>query len=204
MNIDDAYKIENYMTKRELGYLVDTVGKITNKTGAIVNIGVYFGASCAALLLGMQKHGIAGPLFAIDTFRYHNAGPPKLKPFRERMDVPWGPDFLEQVKSNLVPFAGDKEICYFQCFSDDFSLDVVDGISLILIDGDHTTHGCLLDALKYSQKLIDDGIMLFHDYTNFPAVQAAVALFTEIRSDFVMEDGCDSIAMLGKKCSLQP
>jgi len=203
MNIKDAYRIKNHMTMGELEYLVGAVGEVPDKTKAIVNIGVYYGASCAALLLGMQKHGITGPLFAIGTFRYHNAGLPKVIPFRERTDVRWGDDLMEQVKSNLAPFADDKEIHLARCFSDDFQLSGINGISFAFVDGDHTTHGCLLDALKYSQAVIHDGIMLFHDWGNFQSVRDAVAHFTSIRTDFRIEHNLESIAVV-RKCLAQP
>lgn len=199
MKIEDACKIKNYMSSSELKYLMDAVGRITDKTKAIVNVGVYYGASSATLLLGMQEHGITGPLFCIDIFRYHNAGAPKMKPFRERTDVPWSDTFLEQAKGNIAPFLDGKNIRYIECFSDDFSLTMVEGISLIFIDGDHSVHGCLLDALKYSQKVINGGFMLFHDYTTFTSVKRAVTIFTEIRPDFKLEGCYCSIAVVQKQ-----
>lgn len=191
-------KIKGLHKPSELEFLKDIVGLVPDKAKAIVNIGVYYGASSAALLEGMRRFGITGPLYCVDVFRYHNAGKPKVKPFRERTDVPWSENFLEKVKTNLAPFAGEVKVHYVQCFSDDFDLSVVDGISLIFIDADHTTHGCLLDALKYSQKAVAGGYMLFHDYTAFKSVKRAVTLFTQIRPDFKLRRVYNSIAIVRK------
>ncbi len=194
--IEDIYKIKKCMNEGHLLYLMNTLELIQGKSKAIVNIGVYYGASAAALLLGMQKFNITGPLYCIGTYKYHNAGKPKLKPFRERTDVEWSDDFLEQVKQNLKPFVGTKEVIYSRCFSDDFYLEDIDGISLVFIDADHTTHGCLLDALKYSQKVILGGRMIFHDYNHFQTVRTAIDLFLKIRPDFRLESTSGGLAVL--------
>lgn len=199
MKIEDTYKIKGIISPEELKFLKDVTSRVTDKTKAVVNVGVYYGASSAALLLGMQEHGITGPLFCIDVFRYHNAGAPKMKPFRERTDVPWSTLFIEQAIKNITPFSNTKNVRYVEGFSDDFPLTMVKGISLVFIDADHTTHGCLLDALKYSQKVIGGGFMLFHDYIHFTSVKKAVAMFTEIRPDFKLKGVHDSIAIVEKE-----
>jgi len=197
MKFEDACKIKRIVSQTELRFLMDILSGV-DKTRAIVNVGAYYGASGAALLLGMQKYDITGPLFCIDVFRYHNAGGPKVKPFRERTDVPWSDSFIEETKRNLAPFSAGKDVHYIECFSDDFDLAMLDGIAVIFIDADHTVHGCLLDALKYSQKVIAGGLMLFHDYTTFESVRQAIALFTLIRPDFKMLGVHGSIAVVEK------
>ena len=186
--IEDVYNIPNYMKKVELSYLKDVCKDVSIKNASIVNIGVYYGASSAALLLGMSENNIYGPLFLIDLFKYHNAGSPKTKPFRERNDIYWTDIPLGKVKEYIRPFCSGQNIIYLKNFSDDVDLDDIGDISLIFIDGDHTTQGCLLDALKYSQKVVDGGIMLFHDYTNFESVKKALDIFCELRKDFVFQN----------------
>lgn len=198
MRIEDTYRLKRQHKPIELKFLKDMVSKVADKEAAIVNVGVYYGASSAALLVGMHEYGITGPLYCIDVFRYHNAGKPKTKPFRERTDVPWSADFINQVKENLTPFVGETEVNYAQCFSDDFDLSVVEDISLIFIDADHTTQGCLLDALKFSQKVVPGGFMLFHDFTAFKSVKKAVSMFIKIRPDFKLKSVQYSIAVLKK------
>lgn len=201
MKIEDTYKIPAIVSPDELKFLKDVTSRVTEKTGAVVNIGVYYGASSAALLLGMQEQGITGRLFCIDVFRYHNAGAPEMQPFRERRDIPWSDTFIDQAKANIAPFVGGKSVHYVQCFSDDFDLSMVDGISLVFIDADHSTHGCLLDALKFSQKVVGGGFMLFHDYIHFKSVAKAVAMFTEIRPDFKIESLHSSILIIKREAN---
>ena len=199
MNIEDAYKIKNIMALDELRFLMDSISGV-DKTQAIVNIGTYYGASAAALLLGMHKYDVTGPLACIGTFRYHHAGSPRMKPFRERSDIRWdSKSFLAETMKNLDPFTGNKSVYYSECFSDDFDLSFIGDISLVFIDADHSEHGCLLDTLKYSQKVVDGGLMLFHDYTNFGSVRRAITTFTEIRSDFKLEKIHGSIAVVRKE-----
>ncbi|MCK4816865.1 class I SAM-dependent methyltransferase, partial [bacterium] len=184
LTIEHACKVHRAVTSAEMRFIKDAVGTVPDKTKAIVNIGVLYGASCTALLVGMHEYDIIGPLFCIDVFKYHNAGGPKVNPFRERTDIPWSDSFLEQTKASISPFVGDKRVHYAQCFSDDFDLSVVDGISLVFIDADHSTHGCLLDILKFSQKVVAGGLMLFHDFGRFPSINKAVRIFTTIRPVF--------------------
>ena len=199
--IEDTYKIPNYVSKIELNYLQNVIKDVKdkNKDKSIVNIGVYYGASAAALLLGMNENNITGSLFLIDIFKYHNAGGPKIKPFREREDILWSDIPLDKVKKNINLFSSpDQKVIYMKSFSDDVNLEDIGKISVIFIDGDHTTHGCLLDVLKYSQKMIKGGIMLFHDYTNFEQVRKAVSKFLDIRTDFKFKSQVDSICTIIK------
>ena len=186
------------MLAEELWVLVEMVAGV-DRTKAIVNVGTYFGASSAALLVGMEKYGVEGPLYCVGTFRYHGAGGPGAKPLRERSDVLWSERFVEDTKRNLMPFSVGRDVRYRECFSDDFDLSVVEGLSLVLIDGDHSVHGCLLDALKFSQVVVVGGVMLFHDYTNFESVEEAVGLFTMIRPDFALVGVYGTIAVIEKR-----
>lgn len=132
MNIDDVCKIKNIMTRDELQFLMDSISGV-DKTQAIVNVGTYYGASAAALLLGMQKYDVTGPLVCIGTFRYHHAGSPLVKPFRERTDVAWDSNsFEEATMDNIAPFVKDETVYFARCFSDDFDLTKVMGSHLSL------------------------------------------------------------------------
>lgn len=186
MRISDTYDIKNLMFPADLELLCDSVGQIEAKDKSVVNVGTYYGASAAALLVGMHLYDVTGTLFVVDVFKYHNAGAPGVVPFRERDDVSWSDPFLDEVKSTLAPFIGDKIVKYWVAFSDDVNLQDVGEISLVFLDGDHTTHGCLLDALKYSQKVVIGGRLLFHDYTNFESVRQAVDMLLQIRPTFEM------------------
>jgi len=143
MTFEDVLKIKNLTFLGELEYLKNVVSQIREKDKSIVNIGCYYGASCASLLLGMQENNITGDLFLIDIFKYHNQGNPKLEPLRERKDIPWSTSFLEETRNNLAKFSNGQKIHYIEGFSDDANLDTIGEISLIFIDGDHSIHGCL-------------------------------------------------------------
>lgn len=198
MKFEDVLKIKNLMLPAELKYLKDMISQVREKDKSIVNIGCYYGASSVSLLLGMQENKITGDLFLIDTFKYHRAGNPKMKPFRERKDISWSSSLLIETRNNLAKFSKGEKIHYIEGFSDDASLDTVGEISLIFIDGDHSTHACLLDALKYSQKVISGGIMLFHDYTIFPSIKRAISIFLNIRPDFKIQKVFASIVTIKK------
>lgn len=198
MKFEDVLEIKNVMFPGELKYLKNVLNQVKEKDKSIVNVGCYYGASSASLLLGMQENEITGDLFLIDAFKYHGGSKPKMEPFRERKDISWSSSFLEETKNNLAKFSKGETIHYIEGFSDDASLDVIGEISLVFIDADHSTHGCLLDALKYSQKLISGGIMLFHDYNLFPSVQRAISIFLSIRPDFKIQKLLNSILTIKK------
>jgi len=196
---------EYLMYKEELLYLTWLTQYIEKKDKAIVNIGVFYGGSCAALLLGMNEFNITGTLYGIDTFKYHNysnGGKPKMLPFRARKDVPWSNFFYETTLDTIRDFVGEKEVVFKEGFSDDMCLEEIGDISFIFIDGDHSIQGCLLDALKYSQKIVLGGFMVFHDFTGtkqIKQVKKAVELFLTVRPDFVERAICGSMIILRRE-----
>jgi hypothetical protein len=134
----------------------------------------------------------------VDVFKYHNAGLPKMIPFKERDDVRWTDLPQEQIVDEIGTYLRETFLKVFKMYSDDVFLSDLPMVDLIFIDGDHTEHTCLLDVLKYSQKLNSGGKILFHDYTSIEQVRNAVSKFLDIRSDFKFEAVVDSIYVIKK------
>jgi len=197
--ITEVYKIPNLMNEPELMYLFEQVGNVKEKKASIVNIGTYLGASASALMAGMRENGIKGVIFLIDTFKSHNSGGPETIPFRERTDINWTPINMNDLYRYIAPFRKNIRMRINKCFSDDANLEKIKDISLLFIDADHTTHGCLLDLLKFSQKLTKNGIILLHDYKNFESVKKATKIFLDIRKDFHLVDTYRSIAKVMRR-----
>ncbi|MCK4454579.1 class I SAM-dependent methyltransferase [candidate division WOR-3 bacterium] len=192
--IHDVKNMKHLLTHEEIDYLYSEASAL-RPGGSVVNIGVYHGASAAALACGMK----AGTLIIVDVFKYHNAGFPKMIPFRERTDVKWTDLPEEEIINDLKTYLGDTTLEVFKMYSDDVSLFGIPMIDLLFIDGDHTEHTCLLDTLKYSQILNNGGKILFHDYTSFKQVRDAIHKFLNIRSDFKFERQVNSIYTLKKE-----
>ncbi|HEX2095314.1 MAG TPA: class I SAM-dependent methyltransferase [Longimicrobiaceae bacterium] len=59
------------------------------------------------------------------------------------------------------------------------------GFDLLVIDGDHTFNGCLLDLVVGAAGLAPDGprLVVVHDYSGIPAVRRAVKVWCASRAD---------------------
>jgi len=174
---------------QDLEVLCDSVGLIGDKTKALINVGSYRGGSSAALLIGMDLYSVTGELSIVGQFRYHSPGGPAAAIptldaiFRER-NIVWTDSFLGETKANVAKFSGDRKVNFFQGFSDDINLDLIGGTSLIFLDADHSIHGCLLDILKYTQKLVAGGVLVLHDCVPSSSVDKALQVFLTIRPTF--------------------
>lgn len=61
--------------------------------------------------------------------------------------------------------------------------EIPDGsCGLVYIDGDHSYSGVVADIENYKSKLVEGGIMGFHDYVNIPSVMKAVNDFADLNS----------------------
>lgn len=192
-SIQDVKSMKNMLAPAEIDYLYSESSKL-KRGSSVVNIGVYYGASAAALACGMEN----GELIIVDVFRYHNAGLPKTAPFKERSDVGWTDLPQEQIAAEISTYLRGTSLRVFKMFSDDVSLAGLPMVDLIFIDGDHTEHSCLLDVLKYSQILNSGGKILFHDYASIEQVRSAVSKFLNIRPDFKFEAAVGSIYTIKK------
>ena len=195
--IQDVKNMKHILTVNEIDYLYKEA-LVLNPGSSVINIGVYYGASAAALACGMEGVGGGGSLIIIDVFQYHNAGLPKMIPFKERTDVGWSSLPKEKIVAEIKTYLVGTSLEVFKMYSDDVSLVGLPTVDLIFIDGDHTEHACLLDVLKYSQLLNNGGKILFHDYTSIEQVRKAVSKFLDVRSDFKFETIVDSIYTIKK------
>lgn len=191
--IQDVKNMKHILAINEIDYLYKEASALKPGSSAI-NIGVYYGASASALACGME----GGSLIIVDVFQYHNAGAPKIIPFKERTDVGWTDLPKEKIVDEIKTYLRGTSLEVFKMYSDDVSLARSPMVDLIFIDGDHTEHACLLDVLKYSQILNSGGKILFHDYTHIQQVRNAISKFLDIRLDFKFETMVDSIYTIKK------
>lgn len=115
-------------------------------TGDVLEIGVHCGISTTALLAGLEDNG--GHLWSID----------------------------QHTSCRYVWFGHEQHT--FIC-ADSHTFDFLDQdrqFNLVLIDGDHSYDGCMVDLERWSKKLKYGGILLCHDVEapDFPGVRKAV------------------------------
>jgi len=191
MKFEDVKNVKGHCLIEELEFLMEMVGKIPeeHKDKNLIEVGTHRGKSACTTLLGMQKYNITGTLCLCDTFKYGcqtGSGAGEERPYKESFtlrDMKFGADFLDETKVNIKKFCGDKKVVFFQGYSDDVPTVTIGKTSFIFIDGDHCTHGCLLDILKYSQVLVKGGIIVLHDYPN-KEVTDAMNIFRSIRPEY--------------------
>lgn len=66
-----------------------------------------------------------------------------------------------------------------------------ESLGLVFVDGDHTRLGVKTDIEYYYPKLVNGGIMAFHDYGNYDGygVQGAVQEFTSNQGIYILTEG---------------
>lgn len=121
----------------------------------IVEIGSYKGKSTIALALGsLQISSKKRPIYAIDPF--------VVPPFR-------------YFKENIEKHGLENMIIPIKKHSEEACDDIPDTIAAIFIDGNHDYNHVRQDIINYSPKVVQGGILLFHDYSDyFPGVCQAV------------------------------
>lgn len=199
VNIHKYGKVPSLIEDCEANYLCHFVKGNVNTGEDIVNIGVYYGASVIAMLLGLDEQRKQCRIFTIDPLKYAKVPEDSvgIKTLRERTDVDWV--YCNDVYTKIKKFVKNCVIWSILDFSD--SVPFSTPVKLVFVDGDHSVTGCLLDALKYGQHVVPGGFMLFHDYNNenLPTVKKAVDIFLSIRTDFEIVETYYSILTIRKK-----
>lgn len=88
-------------------------------------------------------------------------------------------------------FSGKDNVKILKGFSHKMAQLIPDkSLSLVYIDADHTYNGCKSDIQTWWPKLVDGGIMAFHDYNDGYGVKRAVIEFAGERNiNLIEEDG---------------
>ena len=137
----------------------------------VVEIGVYEGASAAALCAAMRP---GAELHLIDPFGHHPTALP----------AGWGA--LEQASRRVVGRAarrhGGPRVVWHVERSEDAGRRWSDPVDLVFIDGDHAEEATRLDWALFSPHVAPGGHVLFHDATGPHALPGPATVVEEVRA----------------------
>ena len=148
---NDLKNIEGWLDFCEanlLFQLISQVPKNQANQSIVVEIGAFLGKSTITIAKAVKECG-GGYVYSIDP----HEGIPYYHP------QPTLYDFLENItRANVNDIV---EVCLG--YSDEWSESISTGLSMILIDGDHTYEAVKEDYSKWEQKIIANGLFAFHD-----------------------------------------
>lgn len=128
--------------------------------GSMVEIGSFSGGTTSALSIGSAQSKKPTKLVSID-LKYRDS----FDQFIERASI------TDKVLKNEIN--SQEFIVQWKEYCKNKFLD--NQIKLLFIDGNHTYEGCLADIVNYSQYLVDGGVIILHDYTDYHGDNAGVA-----------------------------
>ena len=144
-------KIEGFMLDKE-GELLFNLAKNCKGKGAIVEIGSWKGKSTIWLANG-SKNGNNVKIYAID----HHIGSSEHKIYGTKIQT------FQQFKQNIKKAKVEDIVFPIVKTSKEASENFSEDIEFIFIDGAHEYEYVKLDFDLWFPKVLDDGIMAFHD-----------------------------------------
>ena len=165
--INEAEKIQGWMSRGELGLLYDLTKEVVEKDGLAVEVGSWKGRSAYVIGQACQEKGAR--LICIDTF----CGCETQKfLYEESMKVGIEKFIEDNIKKNLtglpVDFVAGDSIEVYEHFADG-------SISFCFIDGDHYNPVVKQDLDNFFPKVRKGGIFAGHDFSrDFPDVVSEV------------------------------
>jgi predicted O-methyltransferase YrrM len=138
------------------GELLFNLAKMCSGKGVIVEIGSWTGASTVCLAKG-SKEGKQAKIYAID---------PHTGILNSSEDLIENKDALttfEEFQKNIKNAQVDDIIVPFVKTSEEAAKDFNKHVELIFIDGDHSYEATKLDFDLWFPKVVNGGIMAFHD-----------------------------------------
>lgn len=157
---DKIEKIEGFLSLKE-GLLLYNLARNCKGRGVIVEIGSYKGKSTAWLAMG-SKNGKNVKIYAVDphkpTSAIEGVGKDSLQDFKKNMK------YLE-VKDIVTPIVKTSKSA-----AENFK----EPVELIFIDGSHEYEDVKMDFELWYPKVIDGGIMAFHDTIGWPGPKRVV------------------------------
>jgi MMP 1-O-methyltransferase len=166
----DIVKLSGWLTEAEGTFLYETAEKIV-KPNIIVEIGSWKGRSTVCLGRGVQD-GFQVLVFAIDP---HFNSSKLQRIFNDSIST--YEEFIENLKNTDV-FSYIRPI---QKTSKDASKNFNEPVGFLFIDGDHKFKSINLDYKLWWPKVIDNGVIAFHDTWSFLGphlVTAKILLFS--------------------------
>lgn len=173
MNVKELNHIYTNVTKQELLKLHELVKN--NKSGAVVEIGSYFGASTLAMATALKKGEY---LYAIDIWQPATDLRPNPQTInRAHVKNQWITEStsifdvfernIQDYKNKIIPLI-------------DYSIDAISfftindiGIDVLFIDGNHSVNAVTQDFELYFPQMNSNGIIIFHDYA-WPSVRSVI------------------------------
>ncbi|MCX8190279.1 MAG: class I SAM-dependent methyltransferase [Candidatus Diapherotrites archaeon] len=179
-------KIEGFLTERE-GELLFSLAKDCKGQGVIVEIGSWKGKSTVWLAKG-SKRGKKAKVYAIDP----HTGSSEHQKQGEKI---WT---FEEFKKNIEKAKVDDIVVPIVKTSEDAAKDFEEKVGLIFIDGAHEYELVKLDLDIWFPKVIEGGIMAFHDTTCWPGPKKVVEDFVYRSKHFKNVDFIDTITIAQK------
>jgi predicted O-methyltransferase YrrM len=156
-----ADSFQGWLTNDEAELLFSVSSKLKNK-GVIVEIGSFKGKSTAYIGNGAKLSGI-NKIYCVDP---HNGG--------ESLSIKLGKyNSFEEFQYNCRKSKVDDIVIPLVDISENVVKTFKEDIEFIFIDGDHSYEAVLLDFELWNPKLLNGGIIAFHD-TNQKGVQKVV------------------------------
>ena len=180
-----ADKVEGWLTYKEGETLYDLAKKCTGK-GVIVEIGSWKGKSTIWLAKG-SKRGNRPRIYAID--------PHKSTSVHEKYDKDWT---FNEFKENIIKLNVNDIITPIVKTSEKAVKNFNKPIELIFIDGSHEYDQVKSDFRLWVPKVIDGGIMAFHDTIFWPGPKKVVEEFVYKSRNFRNTKFVDSITFAEK------
>ena len=146
-------KMDGWLSTVEMGLLYD-LAKNCKGNGVIVEIGSWKGKSTICLSKG-SKRGNQVKIYAIDP----HTGDSKQ---RERLGKVWT---FEEFERNIKSVEDDDVVIPIVKTSEEAAENFKEPVELIFIDGAHEYELIKLDFNLWFPKVIEGGIMAFHDTT---------------------------------------
>ncbi|MDK2849781.1 MAG: 1-O-methyltransferase [Candidatus Woesearchaeota archaeon] len=189
MNIKETKKIANkifgWLSDRE-GELLFNLAKNCKGRGVIVEIGSCNGRSTVWLASG-SKSGNKVKIYAIDP---HSTPSKHQKGKRNKS--------FEEFKKNIKNAGVDDIIIPIVKTSEEAAKTFNKPVELIFIDGDHKYESVKLDFDLWFPKVINGGIMAFHDTLSWPGPKKVVDNFVYKSKHFKNVKFVDSITFAQK------
>ncbi|MFZ2188065.1 MAG: class I SAM-dependent methyltransferase [Candidatus Moraniibacteriota bacterium] len=162
-------KIGGWLTEAEGIFLYETAKEV-NRGNAVVEIGSWKGKSTTCLGKGVQD-GNNAKIYAVDP---HIGSSEQHKMFGK---VDTYQEFLQNIKNSGV----ERYIEPIRKTSEEASKTFHEPIGFLFIDGAHEYKFVNLDYKLWFPKVVDQGIIAFHDTWHFPGphlVTAGILLFS--------------------------
>lgn len=183
---DNLRALDGFLTEKE-GFLLYNLARTVEK-GCIIEIGSWKGKSTVCLARG-SKSGNKKTVYAIDP---HTGSPEHQGEFGGKV---WTFDIFTET---LKRAGADDVVTPIVKTSNEAVKDFTESIGLIFIDGAHEYEPVKQDFLEWEPKVLDGGIIAFHDTVGWEGPRKVVEEFLYTGNRFKNVRFVDSITYATK------